>query len=81
MLNFTPYAQGHAHAHGLDTTSGYVVRRTFFDADTVHEDAGTFTGDGAYLAALDRVREVRREGHDGYAVIDTLYACGCRGQA
>ena len=79
MLNFTPYAGGHGHSHGLNTTSGYVVRRTFF-GDRIHEDAGTFGADG-YMDALTRVRQVRQEGHDGYAVIDTLYACGCRGQA
>lgn len=78
MLNFipTPVAQSLAHGHDTDTTVGYVVRRTFFAGDRVHEDAGRFTD---YSAALERAREVRAEGHDGYAVVDRMYACGCRG--
>jgi hypothetical protein len=67
-----------AHNHGIATTAGYIVRRTFFGA-RAHEDAGTFGADG-YGQALERVREVRAEGHDGYAVIDTVYSCGCRGR-
>lgn len=82
MLNFTPYAAGHDHPHGLDTTTGFVVRRTFFDDTKMHEDVETFLyadNPSAYLLALECVREARAGRRDGYAVIDTLYACGCRG--
>jgi hypothetical protein len=80
MLNFQPTtaAESVAHGHGLRTTSGYVVRRTWFDG-RMHEDAGTFSAN-EYSQALQLAQAVREEqGADGYAVIDHLYICGCRG--
>lgn len=79
MLNFTPSTpfESIAHGHGTATTVGYIVRRTFFGGQR-HEDAGEFRGN-EYGMALERASEVRAEGHDGYAVIDNVYSCGCRG--
>jgi hypothetical protein len=69
-------------SHGLNTSTGYVVRRTFFGV-WANEDVATFEGATSYGQALELAREVRaevrEEGHEGHAVIDTLYACGCRG--
>lgn len=74
------FAGGCRASHGLLTSAGYVVRRTFFARDGVreraHEDV-RFAGD--YGDAITAVRAVRVEGHDGYGVVDTVYECGCRG--
>jgi hypothetical protein len=77
VLNFTPptTAQALAHGHGLDNTSGYVVRRTFpGQPERVHEDVATTQDYSAALAVAGRVRA-----QDGcWAVIDRLHSCGCR---
>jgi hypothetical protein len=66
------------HGHGLNTTSGYVVRRTYFDG-SAHRDVVTL-GAGQYGEALDCVQVVRtQQGVTGHGVVDTLYSCGCRG--
>lgn len=68
-----------SHGHGLRTQSGYIVRRTFFEGERAHEDVAAF-GATHYSAALARAYAVRVEkGHHGYAVVDRLYSCGCRG--
>lgn len=73
-----------AATHGTLSVRGYIVRRTFFDREVAHEDVATVYGACNYPDALELVREVRAEqrpaGRRGYAVIDSLYDCGCRGQ-
>lgn len=67
------------HSHGLDTLAGYVVRRTYFDGRE-HVDVAEFAAN-AYGEAVDRAKVIRLEAdHDGYAVVDPIYACGCRGR-
>ena len=78
---FAAGEQTRGHAHGLDTTAGYIVRRTFFD-EREHEDVATINGRTNYEQALVAVREVRAEQTGmGYAVIDFVYECGCRSAA
>ncbi len=71
-------------------TIGYVVRKTYFH-DKPHEDiasfmvepeflAGKTSWTNAYTEALELAQEVRVGYHNGYAVIDRLYADGSRGQ-
>lgn len=72
--------------HGLNTTAGYIVRSTFFERGLrAHEDDSLYEGAGSYCAALGRAHAIRADnraaGIAGYAVIDWLYTCGCRGQA
>lgn len=65
---------------GLATISGYVVRRTFFGGDE-HRDEAIFTSPSDYGAAIEVARDIRAEpNHHGYAVVDPVYACGCRGR-
>lgn len=65
--------------HTLDAISGYVVRKTFFDG-TPHEDVATFSRPDVYDKARIVANAVRSSGHNGYAVVDNTYRCGCRGQ-
>lgn len=81
-------------SHGLHTTSGYIVRKTYWPGQNrAHEDVAQF-GRSEYGEALQSVHAVRAaqakaitrhtpadDGTKGYGVIDTLYACGCRGMA
>lgn len=64
--------------HGLNTVAGYVVRKTYFDG-TPHEDMASFPSAFAYAEAADAARPLRLR-YDGHAVIDPVYACGCRGR-
>jgi hypothetical protein len=65
------------HHHGHTTTTGYTVRRTFFDRTRPHEDVQHFDAH-EYSDATILADEVRQITADGYAVIDYHYACGCR---
>jgi len=66
--------------HSLHNIIGYKVRRTFFDG-TPAVDAGEFVGGHTYADALACAKAVRAEpAHNGYAVVDPIYFCGCRGQ-
>jgi len=74
------------HSHGTDATVGYVVRVTIDPHGTIlwHDETKQACGfdvhavDGAtrYGDALEVVRKYRTG--QSYAIIDTLYACGCR---
>lgn len=66
--------------HSLNTITGYVVRRTYFD-DRPHVDVAQFIGAHKYADAVERARAERTANPGGYAVVDTFYACGCRGAA
>jgi hypothetical protein len=79
-----------SHDHGLDTIAGYVVAitRLMGDVTTRHiarTDVEVFDGSTSYAQALDRARNERKaiaRGEHGpdatYAVVDTVYTCGCR---
>jgi hypothetical protein len=68
-----------AGSHGLNTTAGYIVRRTYFDGQA-HADVHAFYGADGYSESLKTARSIReQQGRNGYAVIDTVYDCGCRG--
>lgn len=66
-----------AHGHGLDTIDGYrvvVTRREGRTLNTPHVVADHI-GATQYGEAMDIARLWRRGG--SWAVVDTLYACGC----
>lgn len=63
---------------GLGTISGYVVRKTFFD-DTPHADVAAFDRPNLYGDARQVARQVGLANPNGYAVVDPVYSCGCRG--
>lgn len=72
------------HYHGVDDTSGYVVAVTTVtnDGDVTREDIGYFRAD-EYAEALTMARAARAMIATGiieatYAVVDTVYASGCR---
>ena len=71
-----------AHAHGLNTVTGYIVVRTDWSdgaANLWREDVERFEGATSYVHALESVRNVRASADPSqYGVIDWLYACGCR---
>lgn len=75
------------HDHGSDTTVGYVVRRTIDPLGIIlWHDSATKARCGVDVLAVEgatryadtfAMRDELRQG-TGYAVVDTLYACGCR---
>lgn len=76
---FAGGAETALHGHGLATIVGHVVRRTVFDGGA-HEDVVIFLGARSFGRAIERKDEVAAEqGSAGHAVVDCLYACGCRG--
>jgi len=69
--------------HNTDGIVGYLVRHTMKDGrrlpDTngrVGTDLAVYLDPHDYGVALSYARDLRTPGN--YAVIDTLYACGCR---
>jgi hypothetical protein len=69
--------------HSLDDIVGYVVRRTLQDgtilparAGRVGDDAMIFVGGNSYATAMEITRAMRFDGR--YAVVDSVYSCGCR---
>lgn len=80
VRDYVDFRQHPAHSHGLDTTVGYVLRETIRDRQSLgpdYIDVAVFDGDHRYGTALD-LAHVYRAADGGYAVVDTLYACGCR---
>jgi len=81
------YVQLHHHAgqvHSTDGIVGYVVRETVRDGKALYSDDRA--GCGYDVQAVEGghrygdtfgLRDFLREGR-GYAVVDSLYACGCR---
>ncbi|WP_331732904.1 hypothetical protein OG613_48875 (plasmid) [Streptomyces sp. NBC_00015] len=77
-----------AHSHRTDDVVGYVVRETVRDwrplyRDECRPDEGcgydVFAVDGAHrYAETFLTRNAYRQRQGGYAVVDTLFACGCR---
>lgn len=67
--------------HSLDTIDGYVVRQTFPGTDRPHVDVAEFDDAESYGLALWEAKAIRTDGSGAYAVVDPIYACGCRGQA
>jgi coenzyme F420-reducing hydrogenase gamma subunit len=77
-----------AHSHGLNDTAGYVVTVTGVGDDgesITRTDVEYVEGGCKYGRALEIVREAREQVRAGahgrfaiYAVIDTVYASGCR---
>lgn len=81
VRDYQPMA-GHPHGPSGGVV-GYVVRETIRGgcrlavADgPLGVDVAAFDGATQYGAALDTARGYRQ--HGGYAVVDSLYACGCR---
>lgn len=73
-----------SRSHGRDTAAEHIVRQTFFRIpeegdERPHRDRASFpaTGEG-YDDALTAARWLRLHTEGGYAVIDTVHACGCR---
>lgn len=75
------------HEHSLSTIVGYSVVRTWWtteDLSDIHRvQVEIFPRSNAYGAARARCHALlavdRREGNrKAYAVVDNLYACGCR---
>lgn len=79
MHSPSPTCTNSALSLGLDTISGYVVRKTYFDG-TPHEDVATFSRPDCYGKAVEVARAIRDNNDNGYAVVDPVYLCGCRGQ-
>lgn len=67
--------------HSLQNITGYIVRRTFPGTSEPHQDVREF-GEFEYGDAIELAHEIRRSTTDAgsYAVVDTVYFCGCRGQ-
>lgn len=66
-----------AHGHGLNTIAGFRVVETFPQTDRADQLVGIFTPDTSYAASNEAADAVRRDPARGYAVVDTLYQCGC----
>lgn len=78
---FANQTAGAGCSHGLATISGFILRRWDTDA-TQQYDAAQFDGANQYGAAIAAKRIAQAEcWAGGWALIDTLYECGCRGQA
>lgn len=72
---------GSYSSHGLNTIAGYIVRQTFpGDAERAQLDRVKVDGATSFGAALGERDKVRAEGV-GWALVDHVYECGCRGQA
>ncbi len=81
------------HAHSIDSIVGYVIRETIRDGQTLWgDDSHTICGydvqaieGGHRYADTFPLRDFLRGTYNtyrdkgGYAVVDSLYACGCRG--
>lgn len=65
--------------HGLSTIAGHIVRRTIPGTEAAHVDVAQIDGATNYGRALDIARDERAKPGQ-YAVIDTVYTCGCRGR-
>jgi len=80
-MHSSPHCTVSPHAPiGIETIAGYVVRKTYFD-DTPHEDVATFSRPDVYGKAVEVAKAVRASNPHGYAVVDPVYSCGCRGMA
>lgn len=67
--------------HRLDGITGYVLRLTRTD-DGAHRDLKVYEGATNYGDACEDAHDIRAGGADGtWALVDTVYNCGCRGQA
>ncbi|MEU1597963.1 hypothetical protein ABZ468_35315 [Streptomyces sp. NPDC005708] len=79
------------HTHSTDVIVGYVVRETIRDGKPLHhgepDKDGRYEGCGYDVFAVDgahryvetfQTRDDYRQRPGGYAVVDVLYACGCR---
>ncbi len=69
-----------AHSHGLRDTAAYIVRETSLGPDVLTPFVRDVLTTVDYGAALDAARAIRESGPHAWAVIDTLYADGCRGR-
>ena len=65
--------------HTLDSIVGYRVRRTFPDTDREHVEVTRIMGACRYAEAVEAACE-EREIPGQYAVVDSIYGCGCIGQ-
>lgn len=77
------------HNHSLDDIVGYVVRETVRNRKPIvvapstgrgaliGQDVAVVEGGNRYAEAFP-VRDAYRNTPGGYAVVDSLYACGCR---
>lgn len=67
--------------HGLNTIAGYALRLTRTDGGA-HRDARLYEGATSYGEAIEDAHTARAAADTGqYALVDCLYACGCRGMA
>jgi hypothetical protein len=88
--DYKPIRDYPGHNHTTDMVIGYVVRETIRDREVLwrgepdrqgHREAGhdvaIAVGIGRY-ADIVAIRDSYRSTPGGYAVVDRLYACGCR---
>ena len=67
------------HDHTLDGIVGYEIRQTIVDGERLGAAGpivGTITGADRYAEALFVAHSIRAE-HDQFALIDSVYRCGC----
>lgn len=82
---FRPLAKDPAHDHHIDNVVGYVVRETIRSGEVLRDEAGRVGIDKVVVEGgteYGRAREYARRyiaQRGGYAVVDNLYGCGCRG--
>ncbi|MBL7487051.1 hypothetical protein [Frankia sp. AgW1.1] len=78
VLTDGPIRYDFTHPHTLDDTDGYVVVATRVTADaTIRRDRAFVEryDDALGLAYLERAQV---DISDGYAVVESVYTCGCR---
>lgn len=85
LSDYAPSADFPRHSHGTHVLAGYVIRQTERDGEYLwHDEAKTACGEDVavvegstnYADALE-IKHTYRTG-TSYAVIDSLYTCGCR---
>lgn len=81
---FQPMAYDPTHDHTTNGIVGYAVRETVADNEMIEAPDGRIGRDVAVISGAENyiktfpIRDRCREQPGGYAVVDRLYACGCR---
>lgn len=85
LADYRPMVPARDHDHSTTTgLVGYVVRETIRngevlrDGDRVGVDIAAIAGGPRYAETFP-LRDAYRNQPGGYAVVDSLYGCGCRG--
>lgn len=82
---FLPLSKDPSHNHTVDGIIGYAVRETIRNGEVLRDKNGrvgfsrtVIEGAINYARALQAAERYRSQ-RGGYAVVDALYGCGCRG--